>query len=525
MARTFISQPTQVFNSETYNDAFATGTALSSSAVSLEDDLNALRTQTRQILWAGAAGNWYDGVQGVANVAPARGLNTINSSVTTLEQHRFLYDIQSQAFVDVPSGSNWVGLSISGSTAPIGLAAVGLGTTTGSFTGTIVATLPGPAWTAHSLNLISGTSVGSPRNLVKIRDAYTNQTIYDATQGNSEVFGLLQIDSAATDGTALADTSPGRTQISFVIENISGTIVTASVAAIGGKIINYVYRNRTNLLGLPDDAYSNTVFVDVTPTVSGFAVLSDITLQQAINGQGNTLVNQNGYFSQINLAGSGLAGSWGFLSGTQTLWRVLADTNTVVVGANNALFNNLTASFLSGISVATGSAAIDIGIALGTIATRNGQTLYLSGAQQLRFGDNFGTGSSIPFATSSVDWSTFYTNFGTGASILGTLNQISSSLSGSLRRTRASAGTTVGGTGISAGTNVTYPTNLDAPLLSYVGRDFVKDLNIYLNGVLLLPGYSVSDPNDVYPGTSPATGDLMFSMKLRSGSIISMERF
>jgi hypothetical protein len=41
---------------------------------------------------------------------------------------------------------------------------------------------------------------------------------------------------------------------------------------------------------------------------------------------------------------------------------------------------------------------------------------------------------------------------------------------------------------------------------------------------LLLPGNSTNQ-NDVYPGTSAATGDLKFPMKLRSGSIISMERF
>lgn len=521
MARTFISQPSQVFKSELYNDAFAVGSALSSSAASLEDDLNALRTQTRQILWAAEAGNWYDGVQGVPNVSFARGLNTLNSALTTVEQRRFLYDVQSLSFVAVPSGSNWVGLTVSGSTAPTGLAAVGLGTTTGSFTGTIVATLDGAAWTAHSLNLISGTSTQSPRNIVAIRDAYTHLPLTDPVN-NQEIFGLLQIDSTAVDGTAFADTSPGRTQISFVVQNVSGIIQAASVAGIGGKIINYVYRNRTTFLGLPDDAYSNTVFVDVTPSVSGFASLADITLQQAINGQGNTLVNQNGFFTQIDLAGSGL-GSWAFLSGSQTLWRALANTNTVVVGANNFLVNSTLNSFLAGISVATGSAAIEIGIALGTVGTQTGQDLFLSGGNQLRFGDFFGTGSSVSLSTSSADWSQFYTNFGTGASILGTLNLISSSLSSSLRRTRASAGTTPGN--IPANTNVTFPTNLDAPLLSYVGRDFVKDLNIYLNGVLLLPGYTAGNPNDVYPGTSPASGDLRFPMNLRSGSIISMERF
>ena len=525
MARTFIDQPTQVFHTNDYNDQFASGVQLVSSSTSLEDDLNALRTQVRQVLWAGVPGNWYDGVQGVANVKPARGLNTINSALASVEQSRFIYDIQSLAFVTVPSGSNWVGLSVSGSTAPAGLAAVGLGATTGSFTGSIVATLSGPAWQAHSLNLVSGTSTNAPRNMVAIRDAYTHLPFTDPTN-NQEIFGLLQIDSAATDGQAFSDTSPGRTQISFVVEDVSGTIKAASVAGIGGKIINYVYRARTNLLGLPDDAYSNTVFVDVTPTVSGFAQPSDITLQNAILNQGNTTVQQNGYFTALNLAAGGL-GSWAFLSGSQTLWRVLASTNTVVVGADNYQVNSTNpAAFLRGVSVATGSTQIDVGVQLGTIRTLSGSNLILSGGAQIKFTDFFGpqstyTGGQIALADSTSEWSSFFTNFG-ARTILGAFNYLSSSLSGSTTRTRASAGVTPGA-GINAGTNVTFPTNLDAPLLSYLGRDFVKDVNVFLNGILMLP--AIDATNDVYPGTNPASGDLKFTMKLRSGSIISMERF
>lgn len=535
MARTFIDQPTQVFHSDTYNDQFASGINLVSSSTNLEDDLNALRTQVRQLLWAGAAGNWYDSVEGVVNLSFARGLNTINSSLTNVEQQRFIYDVQQLGFTVVPSGSNFVSLSVSGSTAPSGLAAVGLGTNSGSFTGSVVATLSGSstgngqAGSAHSLNLISGTSAISPRNIVSVRDAYTHLAFNDATHGNHEVYGLLQIDSGALDAQAFSDTAPGRTQISFVVEFPSGTWVPASTASIGGKIINYQYRARTSYLGLPEDAYTNTVFVDVTPGGGG-AQLSDITLQEAINNQANVTVDGNGFNTTIDLAGGGNS-SWSFLSASQRLWSLLASTNTLMINANTlSVSSSNPAGFLKGIQVATGSAEIDIGVKLGTIGTLSGTNLVLSGGAQLKFSDFFGpqstyTGGEVPLAVSTVEWSTFFSDFG-ASSILGAFNFLSSSLfgvnSGSLVRSRASAGVTAS---IAAGTNVTFPGALDAPLLSYSGRDFINDVNVYLNGVLLMPGPSSTNPNDVYPGTSATSGDLKFPMNLRSGSILSMEVF
>ena len=527
MARTFVDQPTQIFHSDDYNDQFATGINLVSGSTNLEDDLNALRTQVKQILWGTSSygpGNWYDGVVGVANVSPARGLNTINSALTTVEQQRFIYDIQSLAFVQVPSGSNFVSLSVSGSTAPSGIAAVGLGTLTGSFTGSIVATLSGSTnvpGVAHSMALVSGSSAISPRNLVLVRDAYTHQAFLDPFNGNHEVVGLLQIESGALDGQPFADVAPGQTQISFVVEYPSGTFVPASTGSIGGKIINYTYRARTNYLGLPEDAYTNSVFVDVTPMVSGFANLSDITLQRAINNQGNTVVT-DAYATTIDLAGGG---SWVFSDGNKTLFSVLQS------GGGNFFFSGSTfnvdvtqASFNSGVTVASGSGnALSLFLTPGVISSVG--NLVMSAGLNLQFNDQYGalvgTGS-INFATSQSDWNRYYDLFG-NISLLNALDNLSSSLSSSyITRTRRSAGVNVNG-GIAPNINVTFPTNLDAPLLSYAGRDFVKDVNVYLNGILCFPALDTSA--DVYPGTSPANGDLKFTMKLRSGSIISLERF
>ena len=248
--------------------------------------------------------------------------------------------------------------------------------------------------------------------------------------------------------------------------------------------------------------------------------MNDITLDRAIDNQvGTVTMDQN---IAIRIA----AGfSWTYLSGTKELWKLASSDveDTLTVAVNRIAFSSsVPTTFEQGISVATGSTRIDLGVIAGTIQTMSGFNLIISGGAQLRFGDYFGTTSSIPFSTSSLDWSNFFSDFGTGASILGAFHQISQSLSSSLRRTRFTGGVTVT---TNADVNVTNPTNLDAALGSYVGRDFKKDLEIYLNGILLLPGSGLADPNDVYPGNAQATGDLKFPYRVRSGSQISMVRY
>lgn len=521
MARTFVDQPTQVFHSDNYDDTFAPGVGLQTGSFDLEDDLNALRSQVRKILWADVSGSWYDTILGVANLTPARGLITLNSAVTNLEFQKFVYDVQSLGYVQIATGSNFVGLSVSGSTAPSGLAAVGLGTVTGSFTGSLVATLPvsGAVGVAHSLNMISGTSPILPRNMTIIRDAYTHETILDYSHGTAlEIYGLLQVQSGTVDGDAFNDNNH-KTQISFVVEYPSGVFAAADTNAIGGKIINYQYRARTTYSNLPEDAYANTVFVDIPN-------LQSITLQQAINNQGATTVQQTNDIN-INL-NPGF--HWSFLSGTTALWTLYAGppgSNTLQINVNDfRVSSSFPAEFSKGIKVDLSGNEIDVGVIPGTINTPTGSSMILQAGNQLFFADGYDTFStysgSLPLANGVFEWNNFATDFGAFTSILGAFHILSQSASGSMRRRRANAGVT---TNLNANVNVTFPTNLDAALLSYVGRSFVDDLNIYLNGILLLPGTTSSNSNDVYPGTSAATGDLKFPYKVRSGSQIAVERY
>ncbi len=526
MARTFVSQPNQIFSSENYDDTLTVGSALQTSSTSLERDLNAIRTQIRQILWAGVSGSWYDAVTATSGSNSARGLNTINIDLSDLEQKRFLFRRHNLNLVNVGTGSNFALLSVSLGTSPASFAVVSHPLSASTMaTGSLVALLSGSegAYGAHSVAQMSGSSVLTPKNLVIVRDAWTGLHI-TGSQGR-DVYGLLQIESGSS-GDSFNDTNR-RTQISFVEEFVTNG--TSSLAAspsglVGGRTITYAYVRRTALDDIPEDAYlSNTIFVDLAESSAGSSsgvTLNDITLERAIDNQVGTVTQDQ------NIAIRIAAGfSWTFLSGTKELWKLVSadgDDSLSVAVDRLAFSSSSPVTFQQGISVATGSSRIDLGVIAGTVQTLSGTNLILSGGAQLRFGDFFGTGSSVPFSTSSLDWSDFHTNFGTGASILGTFNLLSQSLSSSLRRTRFTAGVTVG---IMADVNVTSPTNLDAALGSYVGRDFKKDVEIYLNGILLLPGSSSVDPNDVYPGNSHATGDLKFPYNVRSGSQITMVRY
>jgi hypothetical protein len=529
MARTFVSQPTQIFSSEGYNDALSTGVGLQTGATSLEGDLNSLRTQIRQLLWAGVSGSWYDAITAPSGSNSARGLNTINSDLTDLEQKRFLFRRQNLNLVNVATGSNFALLSVSLGTAPANFAVVSHPLLAATIaTGTIAAALSASEGTygSHSVTQTSGSSVITPKNLVVVRDAWTGLG-FTGSAGR-DVYGLLQVESGTLTGEAFNDTTK-RIQISFVQETVSNgtsSLIAAPAATIGGKTIEYSYVRRTALDDIPEDAYlSNTIFLDLAENVSGnFAMLSDITLDRAIDNQvGTVTMDQN---IAIRIA----AGfSWTYLSGTKELWKLVSSdtSDTLTVAVDRIGFSSSFATmFEQGISVASGTTQINVGVLAGTINTLTGVNLTLSGGNHLRFGDGMGAfstyvGGAIPFATATLEWNNYTTDFGNATSLLGALHILSQSASGAVGHTRFNAGVNVA---VDPDVNVVFPTNLDATMGSYVGRDFKKDLEIYLNGILLLPGTSV-DKNDVYPGTAASTGDLKFPYRIRSGSQIAMVRY
>lgn len=525
MGRSFLSQPTQVFKSEDYDDALTTGASLQVSSSNLETDLNAIRTQIRQLLWANVSGSWYDAITAPSGSNSARGLNTINVDLTDLEQKRFLFRRQVLNLVQVATGSNFVQLSASLGTVPTQFVAVGVTNASGS----IVAELTGSEGTygSHSVAQVSGSTVITPKNLVLIRDAYNH---FALTASNSqEIFGLIQVEAGTVNGNLIND-STHRAQISFVYEvTVNGTssLQPVNPAFIGGQVIQYAYPIRTSLDDLPEDAYlGNHIFLDM-PGVGDAtaATLGDITLQRAIDNQAGT-VTQGSKNIDIALT-SGF--HWAYLTGSQTIWQIAAGAeNTLLVNVDRmTVSSTFPTAFQTGINVATGSTQINVGVIPGTINTLSGSQLVLSGGSTLGFSDFFGpsstyTGGIIPFAKSTSEWNSFTTYFGNTSSVLGALTALSQSISGSSTRIRRTAGVTAN---LSANTNASFGVNLDAPLVDYSSKDFLNEVNVYLNGQLLSPGLTIADDDDVYPGTSPANGDLKFPYNIRSGSVISVEVF
>lgn len=527
MARTFVSQPNQIFSSEDYNDALSVGSGLQTTSTNLESDLNAIRTQIRQLLWAGVSGSWYDAITAPSGSNSARGVNTLNLDLSDLEQKRFLFRRQNLNIVEIATGSNFALLSVSLGTAPADYAVVSHPLLPATMaTGTIVAALSGAegSYGAHSMALTSGSSVITPKNLVVIRDAYTG--LHLTGSDGRDVYGLMQVESGTLTGQSFNDTVH-RTQISFVHEvviNNTSSLVPAPAGTVGGRIVEYNYVRRTALDDIPEDAYmSNTIFLDFAePTSGNFAMLNDITLDRAIDNQVGTVTQDQ------NIAIRIAAGfSWTFLSGSKELWKLVSSNSedTLTVAVDRIAFSSSVPTwFEKGITVDGNGSPINIGVLPGTINTLTGVNLVLSGGNQLKFSDAMGPdstylGGAIPFATATFEWNNFSSDFGNATSLLGALHILSQSLSASVRHSRFNAGVTANPA--LANDNITFPTNIDAQLGSYVGRDFKKDVEIYLNGILLLPG-TTADQNDVYPGTSAATGDLKFPYKLKSGSQIAM---
>jgi hypothetical protein len=431
----------------------------------------------------------------------------LGSDLTALEQHRFLFRIQNVNTVIINSSSNFAELSVSLGTAPLDHVAV-----SGLATGSVVADA---VFGAHSMSQISGSTSLLPKNLALVIDAYTGDSLTD-TDGR-EIFGLVQVETGAVNGDAFNDVSV-RSQVSFIKAVNSSTIEPATIAGIGGKHILFQYPHRTALESIPDDAYlRDTIFVDV---ISGSAALDDITLQRAIDNQVGTVDQDKNVSIDI---GAGFA--WTYLSGTSELWKLISDdvSDQLQISVDQYHVTSSNASFSDNLVIDRDGTQVTVGG--GAVTTLSGSDLNLTAGAQLQFSDFFG--GPIALTTGSAEWTTFYDLFGPDTTILGAFNELSASLnditpSGSLSRQVWAAGATVK---INANVNATFPTNLDAALGDYSDADFARDHNWYLNGVRLLPGTDATNSNDIYPGDSPASGDVKFPYNVRSGSIITQEKF
>ena len=491
MARSFIKQDTQISNSYVYDDTLAAGVTLETGATSLEADLNGLRSQVQRII---GETNWYDALAG-------RSISTLDTDLTDLEGKKVLCRSQILTDVAVPATQNYVVLSVAGSEAPTQVAAVAL-----TQDGAVVAqsALNGAGFAANELIEIAGASAIQPKNRVVVREATTGDPILS---GGKQVYGLLQYESTGADGAAFDDVSAGaRVKISFVRENASADDLEAvPVADIENLSVNYAYTFRSNLDAIPEDCFLPfSGFVDQTASV-------DVTLDNAIDNQsGAATLTQN---IDVQIADNF---SWAFTdpSGAVDILRVDALAAGDEVEVNGALDVNGDATVSGGITADDDGTPIQIGVNAGVIESGAGNDLTVLGAQELFLDDGNQTGSTwaqtggIKLSETTAEWDAFESAFGE-VSLLAAIT----AANGAAARVRGQA---IVQANVAADADVSQTAgNLDVNLHDYSGVTFLTDVDVYLNGQLLRNGANAAANEDVYPGTTPADGELRFEFALK----------
>lgn len=506
MARTKVRQDTQVWHSSIYTDTVSNGTAMETGALNIEDDLNNLRSQVNRILDHSLGGNWYD--------APVRGLSSLDTDLSAVEDAKRLVRVAVLTDIAVPASQNYVVLVVGDSEAPTQVAAVAL-TQDGAVSAH--SALNGGGYLAHELTEIAGVNAISPKNLCVVRDASNGQKIQSSGR---DVFALLQLESTGSDGAAFNDTI-ARAKLSFVRMNAGlDDLEACPVADIENKSINYTYVKRTTFSAVLEQEYlgDNSVFIDQVGSV-------DVTRANAYSNQGSTPVDLTSN-ATLDLEGAGLV--WSIRDDLEAPLFSITEgsaggTSTVTINAATDVFdvNAVSNDFAAGVTVASSGQAITIGVTPGVIASDTAEDLIVRGTAELYLDDGNQTGSTwaqtdgIKLSDTTGEWDAFEAAFGGEVSLLSALVTAKNSAA----RFKYTAVVT---SNIAADTNVTGAggsPNISAQLGDYSGvGTFVDDVDVYLNGELLLNGADASANNDVYPGDSAANGDLKFEFALKGGS-------
>lgn len=193
------------------------------------------------------------------------------------------------------------------------------------------------------------------------------------------------------------------------------------------------------------------------------------------------------------------------------------DTFTVTTTIDSVFSQGATLD-LAGTPIHVGVTAgqIDASSSLTIAAVGAANDLTLSAGLELYLDDLNQAGSTwtapaMKLSETAGEWDSYKTSFGE----VSLLNAITQAATSGANRTKTVAVATAN---VPANTNVTGAggsPNLDAILADYSAVSFVNAVDIYLNGELLRNGANALANNDVYPGTSPANGDLMFEFKLK----------
>jgi hypothetical protein len=481
--------------------AFTGGDSASTVAASIQSAINGVGSTL--LITASSGGG------AVTNLTHDRGGTVGNRAITdTVADGGFTTTGMSGGTGDIKV------LSSASSETPTEAAAVNASTAVG----VVVATLTADVG-QHSLVEVSGPNAISAKNLVIIRDAVTGQPLQNGN--NKDIFGLLQTETGVVDGDTFNDTNH-QVQISFVAENSAGNdLEHVDATYTGGKVINYAYVRRIDLDSIPETAFLSGVFIDQS------AAASDVTLNNAIDNQVGpaTQTDRNIRWQITDTFSLDFEDSTGVRDLVKIAPNVAGDA--VTVDADTITFTNPSnnTTFTNGASFDTSGTQLNVGVTAGQVDSAGALTLLSGGsadltvraAGEMYLDDSNQTGSAwtqtagIKLSDTTAEWNNFRTQFGE-VSLLNAIYQA--------RKGDRTKGVAVATANISADTNVTGAggsPNIDAQLPAYNGADFVANVDVYLNGILLRNGANSGSNHDVYPGTTPANGDLKFEFNLKGG--------
>jgi len=512
MGRTFIRQDAQVGSTQDsiigFNDGVTPGATMESGASTIADDLNNLRS-ILSLLKDVQAGNWYDDLATPGTFTgegeAQRGVDDLNLDLHVLARKRFLRrDVQ---LVDITVGAGDNFAILGGGELPANTTiAVGAVQTRGT-----VAAAHGGTFGNHALDEVGGPTAIGPDNLVRVVDGSSRDELASSSR---TIYALLQSENAADGHTATA-TTPNRLQVSFVRLNATGDDLEAvPVSDIENQTVNLTFTERIAFEDLNEADLLNDSKVDVPSSAT-------VTRQVAYDNQGATPVDQTTN-AVLDLEGAGL--EWQIRDDLEAiLFRIVegsaGGTSEVEISAATDVFDvdAPDVDFDAGISVATGKTRpIDVGENDGVIESTAGDLRLLAAAELFLDDVNQATSTwaqtdGIKLSDTPTEWDTFETNFGE-VSLLNAINQAFAND----QRTKVQAVLTAN---VSADTDVNGPgtphSNTDVDLAPFDQVTFVDDVEVYLNGELLRNAANDGGGEDVYPGGTPADGDLAFQFQLK----------
>lgn len=531
------------------------------NAIDLADTLDFMASQLADVLGEVA---W--------QTAPNKSIATL-AAQQTFEATNALRRLDLLTDITIPGAQNFKILSVVGSEVPAGKIKAIAGTQVG------LVTVPhgGTFGTTHSVAEIAGLSTLSPKNLLLVWDGTTGDEIVSAGR---RVYALLQNEAGATDATAFTDVTAERAQVSFVRPNATyDDLEACPVADIENKVVNLSFVERAKLSDWTEQDYlQEQVRIDLG------AAGATVNLNNAIDNQGTTpATQQTNIFWRIDDAtqldfqtsdgAKNLLAIIPNIAGDEV--EINVDTFDVNVGAAGVI------DFDNGATLDSGGQAINVGVTAGQIDSTTLKLTATTGLAEVE-----GVGVTLDATTGNIvvdgvigdldftdDSHLFMTandaatkelrlaarNIGAGAGDLALeadddiffqtvrettdlpLDDVTAGpISGLTGGTHASVSAaiayamTVGGVDLAfkkhilAG-SVAQGVNMPAATLDLSlyqldmdsGTFAVNPVFTFHNGRILV-GDAISGGGDVYPGTTPASGDLKhdFNKAWKTGDVI-----